>query len=144
MCSHYSLLSISGMSNSSDDQKNDLITCELILTNQNCKFPPLFTDDNTAKGFGLRNIVTTTTTTTTTTDQDQEDWPTTPTSLDQRIPEIGPCPPAPRRPIIRKRKHSPEFGGTSRLLDFSKEIESMYPPHLKANLGRKIKKARSV
>ncbi|KMT11095.1 hypothetical protein BVRB_5g111790 [Beta vulgaris subsp. vulgaris] len=88
-------------------------------------------------------------------DEVLDDRPTTPTSSDQRIPETRPCPPAPRKPKsrpIRKRKFSdgcviPSSSNSSsvtRLLDFSKEIESMFPPRLQANLGCKIKKARTI
>lgn len=89
----------------------------------------------------------------------------TPTALEHRIPEIRPCPPPPRKQtavldrVIRpstttssNRKISStqhQHRGARmvrgrRLLDFSKEVESMFPPIVKVNLGRKIKKARTV
>ncbi|GMH10159.1 hypothetical protein Nepgr_012000 [Nepenthes gracilis] len=79
----------------------------------------------------------------------------TPTSLDHKIPEIRPCCPPPPRKLMpkqsRKRKFSdPEIrsgrhsiSSSNRLLDLTVEVESMFPPLLQANIGRKIKKARS-
>ncbi|KAG4191507.1 hypothetical protein ERO13_A07G098000v2 [Gossypium hirsutum] len=66
----------------------------------------------------------------------------TPTSSDHKIPVILKCPPAPRKPkslpISPKRK---AFGRRI-LLDFTKEMESLFPPALLADLGNKIKKVR--
>ncbi|KAK8601595.1 hypothetical protein V6N12_051424 [Hibiscus sabdariffa] len=67
----------------------------------------------------------------------------TPTSLDHKIPAILKCPPAPRKPkslpiISAKRK---AFRRRI-LLDLTKEIESLFPPALLADLGNKIKKVR--
>ncbi|XP_022731607.1 cyclin-dependent protein kinase inhibitor SMR3-like [Durio zibethinus] len=66
----------------------------------------------------------------------------TPTSLDHKIPVMLKCPPAPKKPkslpISPKRKaFRPRI-----LLDFTKEIESLFPPALLADLGNKIKKVR--
>ncbi|KAE8693107.1 Detected protein of unknown function [Hibiscus syriacus] len=67
----------------------------------------------------------------------------TSTSLDHRIPAILKCPPAPRKPkslpiISPKRK---AFRRRI-LLDLTKEMESLFPPALLADLGNKIKKVR--
>ncbi|OVA18350.1 hypothetical protein BVC80_1835g789 [Macleaya cordata] len=75
----------------------------------------------------------------------------TPTSLDKKIPVIPvlQCPPAPKKPKSRpstKRKSSSSHHQLHRhfqiLHDYSEEIESLFPPTLLADLGRKIKKAR--
>ncbi|XP_059647029.1 cyclin-dependent protein kinase inhibitor SMR14 [Cornus florida] len=69
----------------------------------------------------------------------------TPTSLDHKIPVITQCPPAPRK--IRtftssaKRKMLPRLRRNLQL-DLSKEVESMFPPIVQDDIGRKIKKAR--
>ncbi|KAM7259784.1 hypothetical protein ACFE04_015525 [Oxalis oulophora] len=68
---------------------------------------------------------------------DVDDGLKTPTSLDQEIPVILTCPPAPRKP-----KSIPNFSmkrKDRRLLDLSEEIESLFPPGL---VGGKIKKFR--
>lgn len=82
---------------------------------------------------------------------DYDDRPVTPTSPDSRIPENPPCPPAPMKlksqPVCKRRRsadHDTNVRSSSRLLDFCKEVESMFSPRLQHNLGRKIKKARSV
>lgn len=63
----------------------------------------------------------------------------TPTSTDRRIPLVFPCPPAPRKPKPAKRK-----AADSRpvWLDFSKEVEALFPLSVIADFGGKIKKAR--
>ncbi|OAY51808.1 cyclin-dependent protein kinase inhibitor SMR10 [Manihot esculenta] len=74
-------------------------------------------------------------------EEDLHDGFKTPTSLDQKIPVILPCPPAPRKPKSlpsNKRKSSRRRV----LLDLSNEIESLFPPALRADLGGKIKKVR--
>ncbi|XVE79587.1 hypothetical protein DITRI_Ditri14bG0070600 [Diplodiscus trichospermus] len=65
----------------------------------------------------------------------------TPTSLDHKIPVMLKCPPAPRKP---KSLPSPKRKAFRRriLLDLTKEIESLFPPALLADLGNKIKKVR--
>ncbi|XP_022756602.1 cyclin-dependent protein kinase inhibitor SMR3-like [Durio zibethinus] len=65
----------------------------------------------------------------------------TPTLLDHKIPVMLKCPPAPRKP---KSLPSPKRKAFSRriLLDLTKEIESLFPPALLADLGNKIKKVR--
>ncbi|XP_043698543.1 cyclin-dependent protein kinase inhibitor SMR3-like [Telopea speciosissima] len=82
-------------------------------------------------------------------DADDDDGFRTPTSLDHRIPAIQQCPPAPRKPKSSpKRKASSSSSSSSStrrqlfLLDLSQEIESLFPPALLADLGRKIKKIR--
>ncbi|KAJ0020251.1 hypothetical protein Pint_32362 [Pistacia integerrima] len=66
----------------------------------------------------------------------------TPKSLDQKIPVMLQCPPAPRKPKTRplpKRKLPQQ----RRILhDLSNEIEALFPPALRADLGNKIKKVR--
>ncbi|KAK9280284.1 hypothetical protein L1049_013972 [Liquidambar formosana] len=76
-------------------------------------------------------------------DHDDEDGCRTPTSLDQRIPLILPCPPPPRKPKSlpsTKRKVAP--ASRKILLDLSNEVESLFPPALLADLGGKMKKVR--
>ncbi|XWS74137.1 hypothetical protein CRYUN_Cryun02cG0189800 [Craigia yunnanensis] len=65
----------------------------------------------------------------------------TPTSLDHKIPIMLKCLPAPRKP---KSLPSPKRKAFRRriLLDLTKEIESLFPPALIADLGNKIKKVR--
>lgn len=64
---------------------------------------------------------------------------TTPTSVDQRIPLILSCPPAPRKPKSAKRKAA----DSRRIrLDFSREVEALFPLSVIADFGGKIKKAR--
>ncbi|XVF68752.1 hypothetical protein PTKIN_Ptkin11bG0026500 [Pterospermum kingtungense] len=66
----------------------------------------------------------------------------TPTSLNHKIPALLKCPPAPRKP--RSLPISPKRKAFHRkiLLDLTKEIESLFPPALLADLGNKIKKVR--
>ncbi|XWS55669.1 hypothetical protein CRYUN_Cryun09bG0020900 [Craigia yunnanensis] len=81
--------------------------------------------------------------------KDDDDGFKTPTSLDQKIPVIKQCPPAPRKPKplpSNKRKASPSSSTrTSRNLqvDLSQEVESLFPRTLLADLHRKVKKART-
>ncbi|KDP44228.1 hypothetical protein JCGZ_05695 [Jatropha curcas] len=76
--------------------------------------------------------------------QDDDDGFKTPTSLDQKIPIILPCPPAPRKPksLPTNKRKSLAPPGRRVLLDLSNEIESLFPPSLRADLGGKIKKTR--
>ncbi|KAJ8421881.1 hypothetical protein Cgig2_023477 [Carnegiea gigantea] len=97
---------------------------------------------------GFPEIKTTRTTAAT---ADYDDRPVTPRSPDSRIPENPPCPHAPMKPksqpVCKRRRsadHDTNVRSSSRLLDFCKEVESMFSPHLQDNLGRKVKKARSV
>ncbi|KAE8688885.1 17.4 kDa class I heat shock family protein [Hibiscus syriacus] len=76
-------------------------------------------------------------------DDENDDGFKTPTSLDHKIPAIFKCPSAPRKPkslpiISPKRK---AFRRRI-LLDLTKEMESLFPPALLADLGNKIKKVR--
>uniref|UniRef100_A0A5B6YW82 Cyclin-dependent protein kinase inhibitor SMR3-like n=1 Tax=Davidia involucrata TaxID=16924 RepID=A0A5B6YW82_DAVIN len=77
---------------------------------------------------------------------DDDDGFTTPTSSDHKIPVIKQCPPAPQklRPqqSTTKRKSPPKLRPNILQLDLSKEVESMFPPTLQDDIGRKIKKAR--
>ncbi|OAY37816.1 cyclin-dependent protein kinase inhibitor SMR10 [Manihot esculenta] len=74
-------------------------------------------------------------------DVDEDDGFKTPTSLDNKIPVVLPCPPAPRKPKSlpsnKRKSHRRRV-----LLDLSNEIESLFPPALRADLGGKIKKIR--
>ncbi|KAJ9189150.1 hypothetical protein P3X46_000480 [Hevea brasiliensis] len=74
-------------------------------------------------------------------EEDVDDGVKTPTSLDHRIPVILPCPTAPRKPksLPSNKRKSPR---RRVLLDLSNEIESLFPPALRADLGGKIKKVR--
>ncbi|XP_022747091.1 cyclin-dependent protein kinase inhibitor SMR10-like [Durio zibethinus] len=72
----------------------------------------------------------------------------TPTTLDQKIPVMKQCPPAPKKPKplpSNKRKAStPSSGGAANLqLDLSQQVESLFPRPLIADLHRKVKKART-
>ncbi|GMI97101.1 hypothetical protein like AT2G28870 [Hibiscus trionum] len=76
-------------------------------------------------------------------EDEDDDGFKTPTSLDHKIPGILKCPPAPRKPkslpiLSAKRK---AFRRRI-LLDFTKEMECLFPPALLADLGNKIKKVR--
>ncbi|XWS59807.1 hypothetical protein CRYUN_Cryun08bG0153500 [Craigia yunnanensis] len=84
---------------------------------------------------------------------DHDDGFKTPTSLDQKIPVMKQCPPAPRKPKplpSNKRKASTpsSTGSTARTcrnlqLDLSQEVESLFPRSVLADLHRKVKKART-
>ncbi|KAM7468086.1 hypothetical protein LguiB_015648 [Lonicera macranthoides] len=78
---------------------------------------------------------------------DDNDGFRTPTSLDHKIPVTKQCPPAPRKKrekhfSSRKRKLETPRSGRNLQLDLTDEIESLFPPSVKENLGRRIKKAR--
>ncbi|TYI90737.1 hypothetical protein E1A91_D03G142500v1 [Gossypium mustelinum] len=80
-------------------------------------------------------------------DENDNDGFKTPTSLDHKIPAatILKCPPAPRKPKSLPIISSPAKRKSLRrriLLDLTKEIESLFPPALIADLGNKIKKVR--
>ncbi|KAH1123370.1 hypothetical protein J1N35_006530 [Gossypium stocksii] len=82
-------------------------------------------------------------------DDGDDDGFKTPTSLDHKIPVMKQCPPAPRKPkplSSNKRKPSspPSSGGDRNLLkiDFAKEVESLFPSDVLADIHRKVKKAR--
>ncbi|GLU11624.1 hypothetical protein SLE2022_283580 [Rubroshorea leprosula] len=66
----------------------------------------------------------------------------TPTALDHRIPAKLKCPPAPRKPKSLPSAKRKEVLRRRILLDLTKEIESLFPPALRADLGNKIKKVR--
>ncbi|KAA3456723.1 cyclin-dependent protein kinase inhibitor SMR3-like [Gossypium australe] len=78
-------------------------------------------------------------------DENDNDGFKTPTSLDHKIlaAAILKCPPAPRKPKSLPIISSPAKRKSLRrriLLDLTKEIESLFPPALIADLGNKIKK----
>ncbi|KAK9290094.1 hypothetical protein L1049_008258 [Liquidambar formosana] len=79
-------------------------------------------------------------------EDDGNDGFRTPTSLENKIPVIKQCPPAPRKPkpIPSTKRKVPSSGARRnlRLLDLSKDVESLFPQPLLADIGRKIKKAR--
>lgn len=82
-------------------------------------------------------------------DDGDDDGFKTPASLDHKIPVMNQCPPAPRKPkplSSNKRKPSspPSSGGDRNLLkiDFDKEVESLFPSDVLADIHRKVKKAR--
>ncbi|PPD87572.1 hypothetical protein GOBAR_DD15477 [Gossypium barbadense] len=82
-------------------------------------------------------------------DENDNDGFKTPTSLDHKIPAatILKCPPAPRKPKSLPIISSPAKRKSLRrriLLDLTKEIESLFPPALIADLGNKIKKEDST
>lgn len=67
----------------------------------------------------------------------------TPTSLEHKIPSFI-CPPAPTKPkSIPSNKRKPMSCRRS-LLDFSTELESMFPQTLLADLAKKIKKVTTT
>lgn len=78
-------------------------------------------------------------------DEDEDgDGFRTPTCLEQRIPLVPQCPPAPRKPKStpsRKRKWA---CGGGIILDSSSEVEALFPSSLAADLGGKVKKVRKV
>lgn len=66
----------------------------------------------------------------------------TPTSLDQKISVLI-CPPAPRKAKSVPSKKRKGLSSQRRiLLDYSSEVESMFPEAVLADLGNKIKKVR--
>ncbi|PON36722.1 hypothetical protein PanWU01x14_326230 [Parasponia andersonii] len=64
----------------------------------------------------------------------------TPTSLDNKIPVVLPCPPAPRKPKSTIAKTKRKANRRRVFLDLSSEIESLFPHNVLADLGGKIKK----
>nr|DAD25849.1 TPA_asm: hypothetical protein HUJ06_027317 [Nelumbo nucifera] len=77
------------------------------------------------------------------TGDDDDDGFRTPTSLDHKIPVILQCPPAPRKIIsIPSKKRKASSTRRQLLLNLSDEIESLFPPALFADHGRKMKKVR--
>lgn len=79
-------------------------------------------------------------------DDEDDDGFATPISSHHKIPVMAQCPPAPKK--IRtphssstKRK-SPPRTRRHLHLDLSREVELMFPPTVRDDLGRKIKKAR--
>ncbi|XP_042474839.1 cyclin-dependent protein kinase inhibitor SMR10-like [Macadamia integrifolia] len=80
--------------------------------------------------------------------EEDDDGFRTPTTLDHRIPAVNikQCPPAPRKPNSNPKRKASSSSFTTRRqlfpLDLSQEIESLFPPALLADLGRKIKKVR--
>lgn len=69
-----------------------------------------------------------------------EEGCTTPTSADHKIPQV--CPPAPRKPKSLPSSTNQKASRRRVLLDLSNEIESLFPPALLADFGKKIKKVR--
>ncbi|GMI69777.1 hypothetical protein HRI_000647000 [Hibiscus trionum] len=75
----------------------------------------------------------------------------TPTSLDQKIPEMKQCPPAPRKPKANKRRTSASTSTAAATastcgnlqLDLSQVVESWFSASLVDDLHRKVKKART-
>ncbi|KAL8116057.1 hypothetical protein AgCh_022518 [Apium graveolens] len=68
----------------------------------------------------------------------------TPTSLDQKI-SVFICPPAPRKAKpIPSKKRKPVSSRPRILLDYSSEVESMFPKAILADFGKKIKRARTA
>lgn len=75
--------------------------------------------------------------------EEDNDGCKTPTSLEQKIPLMI-CPPAPRKAKSVPSKKRKALSSQRRiLLDYSSEVESMFPKALLADLGNKIKKART-
>ncbi|XP_040994037.1 cyclin-dependent protein kinase inhibitor SMR3-like isoform X1 [Juglans microcarpa x Juglans regia] len=73
--------------------------------------------------------------------EDDDDGFKTPTSLDNKIPVVLQCPPAPRKPKPRAVQTKRRGAARRRiLLDLSNEIESLFPPALLVDLSGKIKK----
>ncbi|KAK2643098.1 hypothetical protein Ddye_024861 [Dipteronia dyeriana] len=82
-------------------------------------------------------------------DDDNDGGFKTPMSPHHKIPPVLKCPPAPRKPksiplmMVTKRKLQAAAAKRRIILhDLSNEIEAMFPPHLLADLGNKIKKVR--
>ncbi|XAR60582.1 hypothetical protein NMG60_11034017 [Bertholletia excelsa] len=76
-------------------------------------------------------------------EKDAKDGCRTPTSLDQIIPTVPKCPPAPKKP---KSLPTPKRKAASRLilLDLSSEVDSLFPQSLLGVRGKKIKRVRTV
>ncbi|XP_044507009.1 cyclin-dependent protein kinase inhibitor SMR3-like [Mangifera indica] len=75
-------------------------------------------------------------------EEQEEEGFKTPTSLDHKIPVILQCPPAPRklksRPLPKRKLTHPR-----RIFDdLSNETEALFPPAIRADLGKKIKKPK--
>ncbi|KAH7862996.1 hypothetical protein Vadar_011937 [Vaccinium darrowii] len=78
-------------------------------------------------------------------EEEEEDGFRTPPSLDQRIPLISQCPPAPRKPkSIPSRKRKSAYGGGITIIDLSSEVEALFPSSIVVDLGGKINKVRKV
>lgn len=90
-------------------------------------------------------------------DDDDDEGFKTPTAVDNQIPGIKQCPPAPRKPkpplitaTSTKRKLSSSSSSapsvssnvSRRRLDLSQEVNSLFPKRILDDLHRKIKKAR--
>lgn len=73
-------------------------------------------------------------------EEGEEGGCTTPTSADHKIPQV--CPPAPRKPKSLPSSTNQKASRRRVLLDLSNEIESLFPPALLADFGKKIKKVR--
>ncbi|KAF5476025.1 hypothetical protein F2P56_007772 [Juglans regia] len=76
--------------------------------------------------------------------EEDDDGFKTPTSLDNKIPGIKQCPPAPRpnKQLPMKRKSSIVLKKPPQPLNLLEEIEALFPLRIVSDLHRKIKKAR--
>ncbi|KAK1357279.1 cyclin-dependent protein kinase inhibitor SMR3 [Heracleum sosnowskyi] len=75
--------------------------------------------------------------------EEDNDGCKTPTSLEQKISSVI-CPPAPRKAKSIPSKKRKAMACRRSLLDFSTEVESMFPEALQADFGKKIKKVRTT
>lgn len=84
---------------------------------------------------------------------DDDDGFATPITSHHKIPVTEQCPPAPKKIRTPNGRHSSTSTSTKRKspprrtnrhlrLDLSGEVELMFPPNVRDDLGRKIKKAR--
>lgn len=84
---------------------------------------------------------------------DDDDGFATPISSHHKIPVTAQCPPAPKKIRTPNGRHSSSSSSTKRKspprrtrqhlrLDLSREVELMFPPNVRDDLGRKIKKAK--
>ncbi|KAJ4849154.1 hypothetical protein Tsubulata_045091 [Turnera subulata] len=76
-------------------------------------------------------------------EEDNSDGFKTPTSADHKIPLVLQRPPAPpRKPKALPSAKRKSSSRRRALLDLSNEIESLFPPALRSDLGARMKKAR--
>ncbi|KAL8089709.1 hypothetical protein AgCh_039262 [Apium graveolens] len=75
--------------------------------------------------------------------EEDKDGYKTPTSLEQKVALLI-CPPAPRKAKSIPSKKPKVMSCQRSLLDFSGEVESMFPEALLQDLGKKIKKVRTT
>ncbi|KAG6643172.1 uncharacterized protein LOC122275413 [Carya illinoinensis] len=77
--------------------------------------------------------------------EEDDDGFKTPTSLDNKIPAIKQCPPAPRpnkQLPMKRAKSSIVLKKTPQPLNLLEEVEALFPLRIVSDLHRKIKKAR--